>query len=75
MKNKDVLIIDDMIHTGTKLTESIKLIRQMGGKNIYAYITHNLLNIQSFGKIEKLSIQELITTNTIANVFSIIKLL
>jgi ribose-phosphate pyrophosphokinase len=68
VKGKDVLIIDDMIHSGTKLTETIKEVKQMGANEIFAYITHNLLTQQSFQNIDNLPLSELITTNTISNV-------
>ena len=68
MKDKDVIIIDDMIHTGTKLNATVKQLRQMGCNQIFAFITHNLLYPQSFQNIEKLNINELITTNTISSV-------
>lgn len=68
LKDKDVIIIDDMIHTGSKLIETVKQIKQMGGNEIFAFITHNLLYPQSFQNIERLAISELITTNTISNV-------
>ena len=69
VKNKDIIIVDDMIHTGTKLTNTVKLLRQMECGEIVAFITHNLLYAQSFQNIEKLPINELVTTNTISNVF------
>ncbi len=68
MEDKDVIIIDDMIHTGTKLSTTVKQVKQMGGRKIYAFITHNLLYPQSFMNLKKLPITELVTTNTILNV-------
>lgn len=58
-----------MIHTGSKLSATVSNLRKMGCNKIYAFITHNLLYPQSFQNIEKLSINELITTNTISTVF------
>ena len=69
MKDKDVIIIDDMIHTGTKLISAVLQLKQMGANEVYGFITHNLLYPQSFQNIEKLNISGLITTNTISNVF------
>lgn len=57
-----------MIHTGSKLTASVREVSQMGGNQIFAFITHNLLYQQSFQNIERLPLTELITTNTISNV-------
>ena len=68
LKNRDVIIVDDMIHTGSKLISCVKELRKMGATNIHAFITHNLLYPESFRKVESLPITELITTNTIPNV-------
>ncbi len=68
MKNRDVVIVDDTIHSGTKLTQCVRELKKMGAGNIYAFITHNLLYSESFQKIENLPITELITTNTIQSV-------
>ncbi len=68
MKNKEVLIVDDMIHSGAKLISCVKELKKMGAANINAFITHNLLYPESFRKVEILPITELITTNTVPNV-------
>jgi phosphoribosylpyrophosphate synthetase len=57
-----------MIHTGAKLASAANQIKQMGANEIYSFITHNLLFQQSFQKVDKLPLNELITTNTISNV-------
>jgi ribose-phosphate pyrophosphokinase len=63
-----VIIIDDMIHTGSKLTATVRRLRKMGCNQIFAFITHNLMSSQSFQNIEKLQVNEVITTNTISSV-------
>lgn len=70
LEDGDVIIVDDMIHTGSKLNNCVKEVRKTGKNNIYAFITHNLLTPKSFEEVEKLSISELVTTNTISNVFN-----
>ena len=43
--------------------------RENGANDVYAFVTHNLLDRRSFQAIELLPINELVTTNTIINVF------
>jgi ribose-phosphate pyrophosphokinase len=68
VKDRDIIVVDDMMHSGTKLTNTVKHVRQNGAGNIHAFITHNLLTPQTFNEIDKLPIKELITTNSISNV-------
>jgi ribose-phosphate pyrophosphokinase len=68
MKNKEVILVDDIVHTATKITRATKFAKDSGANGIYAFVTHNLLNRKSFQAIELLPINELVTTNSVANV-------
>ena len=68
VKDKDVIIVDDMIHSGSTLAKTTKVMDSFGAANIYSFITHNLLYQQSFQKVENLPIAELVTTNTLTSV-------
>jgi phosphoribosylpyrophosphate synthetase len=68
VKDKDVIIVDDMVETGKTLSNTTKILYNLGAANIYAFVTHNLLNQASFQKVENLPIVELVTTNTVTNV-------
>lgn len=70
MKNKEVILVDDIVHTATKITRSTRFAKEAGANGIYAFVTHNLLNRKSFQAIELLPLNELVTTNSIANVFN-----
>jgi ribose-phosphate pyrophosphokinase len=68
VKDKDVIVVDDMVHSGKTLANTTRVLNGLGAANIYAFVTHNMLNQQSFQKVENLPIVELVTTNTISNV-------
>lgn len=68
MKNKDIILVDDIIHTATKITRATHIAKESGANCIYSFVTHNLLNRKSFQAIELLPINELVTTNSISNV-------
>ena len=57
-----------MIHTGSKLNRTVKILKQMECNEIFAFITHNLIDKQSFPQVERMAFTELITTNTISSV-------
>lgn len=65
VKNKNVIIIDDIIDTGGTLIKAADLIKNKGAKSIRAIATHALLSGNAYKNIHKSSIQEIITTNTI----------
>ena len=66
VKNKNCIIIDDLVDTGGTLMRASKELKAAGAKKIYIYCTHGVLSADA---IEKLSnceeIETLVITNTI----------
>ena len=67
VKNKNCVIIDDIIDSGGTIVNAAKALKEKGAKEIYVYITHAVLSGQAIEKIEKSQIKKLITTDTIDN--------
>ncbi|HUU50054.1 MAG TPA: ribose-phosphate pyrophosphokinase [Nitrospinota bacterium] len=65
VKDKNVLLIDDMVDTAGTLVESVKALRDNGAKDIYACCTHAVLSGSAIERISKSFLKELIVTNTI----------
>ncbi len=65
VKNKTVIIIDDIVDTAGTLTEAANELKKQGASAIYAYITHPVLSGNSIKKIESSSLEKLIVTDTI----------
>lgn len=65
IKGKNVIIIDDLVDTGTTMTLAAEALAENGAKSIYAGCTHPLLTGAAVEKIESSPIKELIVTNTI----------
>jgi len=65
VKDRDVLILDDMIDTGGTLVSSIEALKAKGARSIFAACTHPVLSGNAIEKIEKSGLEELIVTNTI----------
>ena len=67
VKNKNCVIIDDIIDSGGTIVNAAKALKEKGAKEIYVYITHAVLSGHAVEKIEKSQIKKLITTDTIDN--------
>lgn len=65
VKNKIVLLIDDIIDTGGTLTGAAKALVEQGAKKVYSYVTHPLLSGDCLKNIEESPIEKLIITDTI----------
>ena len=67
IKNKNCVIVDDIIDSGGTIVNAAKALKEKGAKDIFVYITHAVLSGQAVSKIENSKIKKLITTDTIDN--------
>ncbi|XVC35210.1 MAG: ribose-phosphate diphosphokinase [Candidatus Karelsulcia muelleri] len=65
VKNKNVIIVDDLIDTANTISIASNLIKKKGAKSIRAIATHPILSGSAYEKIETSSLEELVVTNTI----------
>lgn len=65
VKDKNVVIVDDLIATAGSLIEAVKALEDAGSKDIYAAITHPVLSGQALERIDKSTLKELVVCNTI----------
>lgn len=65
VKDKNVLIIDDLCSTGGTITSAAKLCRDNGALKIIGAVTHGVLVSEAMKKIEESSIETLFITNSI----------
>ena len=63
---KNVLIVDDLTETAGTLTSAAALLKERGAEKIMACVSHALLNDLGIERLRKSSIDELITTDTVA---------
>jgi ribose-phosphate pyrophosphokinase len=69
VKDKNVVIVDDMIDTAGTMLLAADLMMQMGAKSIHAVATHPVLSGDSIENLEKSAIKEVIITDTIPHNF------
>ncbi len=65
VKDKDVLIVDDMIATAKSLVEAVRILKQFGADNIYACCSHPVLSGPAHELIRNLEMKEVVATNSI----------
>jgi ribose-phosphate pyrophosphokinase len=66
VKNKNVILIDDIIDTGGTLCKAAQLMKDKGALSVRAVATHPVMSGDAYENIEKCAISELIVTDTIA---------
>ncbi len=65
VKDKNVILVDDMIDTGGTLAKAADLMMERGAKSVRAICTHAILSGNAYEKIENSKLTELIVSDTI----------
>ncbi len=65
VRDKDVLIVDDLIDTAGTFVGAVSALKDKGAKKIFGAITHPLLSGEAIERIEKSDISKLFVTDTI----------
>lgn len=65
VKDKNVIIVDDMVDTAGTITKAADIMMEKGAKSIRVVVTHPVLSGPAYDRIENSKITELITTDSI----------
>ncbi|MTI71273.1 MAG: ribose-phosphate diphosphokinase [Firmicutes bacterium] len=65
IKDKNVIIVDDIIDTAGSMTKAAEVLKDFGALNVYASCTHAVLSGPAIERIENSVIEKLIVTDTI----------
>ncbi len=65
VKDRHVIIVDDMVDTAGTLTKAANLMMEEGAKSVCAIATHAILSGEAIKKIEESKLESLIVTDTI----------
>ena len=63
--DKHVILLDDIIDTGSTICKAAGIIMASGAKSVRAMITHPVLSGNAIEKVENSALEELVTTDTI----------
>ena len=65
VEGRNLILVDDMISTGTSISEAAKACRKEGAKDIYICGTHAVLAGKAVEKLQKAPVKEVVVTDTI----------
>jgi ribose-phosphate pyrophosphokinase len=65
VKNRNVLMCDDIIATAGTITSAAELVRQRGAKKIFVGATHGVFAGQAVERLQQAPIDEIVVTDTI----------
>ena len=65
MINDVVIIIDDLISTGTTLLRAAKACKQAGAKKVYAVATHGVFSVAANETLKNPALDNIVITNSI----------
>ena len=72
VKNRDIVIVDDIISTGGTMVEAIKMLKEHGAKNIIAACTHPILVQNALTRIYQAGALAVIGTDTVPSSISFV---
>ncbi len=64
VKNKNAVIVDDLIDTASTIYETAKILKKHGARNIYVCATHGVFSGPAISRIKKSPIKQVIVTDT-----------
>ncbi len=70
VKEKNCILIDDIVDTAGTLTNAATALLNMGAKTVSAYVSHGVLSGLALERIKKSVLKELVTTNTISSLIN-----
>jgi ribose-phosphate pyrophosphokinase len=65
VKNKDVVVIDDMIDTAGTLIQAVEAVKREGARRVLACAVHGVLSGPALKRIEESPLEEVIVTNSV----------
>ena len=65
VKNKDVIIVDDIVDTGGSLIAATNILKEYGARDVYVCLAHGIFSNNALARIEDSAIKEVVVTNTI----------
>lgn len=64
VKNRDVIIVDDEVDTGSSIAQAVNVVKQNGARDVYLVFVHAILSCDGAERLASLPIKHIITTDT-----------
>ncbi len=65
VKDSDAIIVDDEIMTGGSIVEAVRLVKELGARDVYVVFIHPVFSGNCVERLAALPVKRFITTNTI----------
>ena len=65
VKDRDVVIVDDMVDTAGTLVQSVEALIKEGARKVFAACTHPVLSGEAIDRIENSQLEKIVVTDTI----------
>ena len=65
VKDKDVILIDDMVDTAGTICKAATLMKDNGARSVRAYISHAVMSDPASERVEKSGLDELVISDSI----------
>lgn len=70
IKDRDVIVIDDMVRTGTTIAECCRLLKEHNPRRILFFVTHFYSSREGRTNLNTPAIDEIVTTSTIPSILN-----
>jgi len=67
LSGKNIIIIDDIVSTGSSIMKATNFFKKRGAKKVYALVTHALLVERALENLKNSGLDDIVATNTIPN--------
>lgn len=65
VKNRDAILVDDMISTGNSIVKATEVLRETGCNKVFVACTHALLLDDALDKMRDAGVKDIVATNTV----------
>ena len=65
VKDKDIVMVDDLIDTGSTISKASAVLKEEGARSVRAICTHPVLSGNAYENIENSALEEIVVTDTI----------
>jgi len=65
VKDRDVVLVDDEIDTGSSIAQAVNLVKENGARRIYAAFVHPIFSASCAERLAALTVTEYITTDSV----------
>ncbi|MCC7118354.1 MAG: ribose-phosphate diphosphokinase [Anaerolineales bacterium] len=65
VKGRDAIIVDDEVDTGGSIGQAVKLVKEMGARDVYLAFFHPILSKNGAERLAALPIKQIITTDSV----------